>query len=139
MLSAADSLPDLYSRVLHVPTLLWLGYPDYDDLDSVLDGLSLVGMIISVVVMVLGSANMLLMTLLWMLYFSLVSVGRVWFSFGWESQLLETGFLAVWCVPLISLHQFSLPSPWLCVLGYRWLIFRIMIGAGNNEDDIIIN
>ena len=75
---------------------------------------------------------MIVMTLLWVLYFSLVSVGQSWFSFGWESQLLETGFLAIWSVPLLGWSQLPvrLPSPWVCVLGYRWLVFRIMLGAG---------
>ena len=42
-----------------------------------------------------------------------VSVGQTWFSFGWESQLLETGFLAIWSVPLWSWRQMpsDLPSP----------------------------
>lgn len=35
-------------------------------------------------------------------------------------------------VPLISLSQFPklVPTPIVCVWGYRWLLFRIMIGAG---------
>lgn len=28
---------------------------------------------------------------LWLLYQSVVNVGQTWYSFGWESQLLETG------------------------------------------------
>ena len=47
-------------------------------------------------VLVTGAANMLALALLWILYTSLVNVGQTWFSFGWESQLLETGFLAIW-------------------------------------------
>ena len=56
---------------------------------------------------------MVTMFLLWALYFSLVSLGQNWFSFGWESQLLETGFLAIWSVPLLSWTRFpnNLPSP----------------------------
>lgn len=75
---------------------------------------------------------MLVLFLLWLLYFSLVSVGQTWFSFGWESQLLETGFLAIWSVPVLGWSQFParLPAPWVCVLGFRWLIVRIMLGAG---------
>ncbi len=58
----------------------------------------------------------------------------MWYSFGWESQLLETGFLAIFLVPasLVSLQQLPpyLPAPWVGVWGYRWLIVRIMVGAG---------
>ena len=32
---------------------------------------------------------------LWVLYLSIVNVGQVWYAFGWESLLLEAGFLAV--------------------------------------------
>src|SRR3989454_1197016 len=33
--------------------------------------------------------------LLWMLYLSLVNVGQTFYSFGWETMLTETGFLAI--------------------------------------------
>lgn len=50
---------------------------------------------------------------------------------GWESQLLETGFLAIFLSPVISLRQLPRHSPThpVIVWGYRWLIFRIMMGA----------
>lgn len=32
---------------------------------------------------------------LWVLYLSIVNVGQTWYGFGWESLLLEVGFLAV--------------------------------------------
>ena len=40
-------------------------------------------------------AAMLLWLLLWVLYLSIVNVGQIWYAFGWESLLLEAGFLAV--------------------------------------------
>src|SRR5262245_61936080 len=40
-------------------------------------------------------AAMLLWAVLWLLYLSIVNVGQTWYAFGWESLLLETGFLAV--------------------------------------------
>lgn len=131
LLNVGDQFPDLYSRMLHVPTLLWFGAP-WDDMDQVLDGIALTGAGLAVVVLVTGAANMLVMATLWILYHSLVNVGQAWFSFGWESQLLETGFLAIWCVPAFSWKRMptKLPPPWVCVWGFRWLIFRIMLGAG---------
>src|SRR5262249_33431805 len=33
--------------------------------------------------------------LLWLLYLSFVNVGQVFYAFGWESLLLETGFFAI--------------------------------------------
>ncbi|EUA16200.1 lipase maturation factor 1 domain protein [Mycobacterium xenopi 4042] len=40
-------------------------------------------------------AAMLMWLVLWVLYLSIVNVGQTWYSFGWESLLLETGFLAI--------------------------------------------
>ena len=61
---------------------------------------------------------------------------------GWESQLLETGFLALFLCPILSLRQLPrhTPTPWVVVWGYRWLVFRIMLGAVCNvyRCDIII-
>ena len=50
---------------------------------------------------------------------------------GWESQLLETGFLAAFLCPLLSLKQVPARSPpsFIVILAFRWIIFRIMLGA----------
>ena len=88
-----------------VPTLFWF-LDSYDNMDYYLDLTAMIGMVISLIVFVLGSANALLMFSLWILYHSIVNVGQAWFSFGWESQLLETGFLAIWIVPLLSLSRY---------------------------------
>ena len=58
---------------------------------------------------------------------------------GWESQLLETGFLAIFLCPVLSLRQLPRHSPThpVIVWGYRWLIFRIMIGAVSNSNSIM--
>ncbi|XP_038064313.1 lipase maturation factor 1-like [Patiria miniata] len=113
------------------PTILW--FVDVEGaVDYWLDALAYAGVALSGFVLVLGSANMVVMVMLWLLYHSLVSVGQRWYSFGWESQLLETGFLAIFMCPLLSLRQYPrrTPTPWVTLWGYRWLIFRIMIGAG---------
>ncbi|MFN7134497.1 MAG: lipase maturation factor family protein, partial [Myxococcales bacterium] len=33
---------------------------------------------------------------MWALYLSIVNVGQTFYAFGWESLLLEAGFLAAW-------------------------------------------
>lgn len=50
---------------------------------------------------------------------------------GWESQLLETGFLGIFLVPWVSLSRFPMgsPPPDVCIWGYRWLLFRVMVRA----------
>ena len=69
-------------------------------------------------------AAMLTWLALWVLYLSIVNVGQVWYSFGWESLLLEAGFLAVFLGPADS----APPAPVLWLLC--WLLFRVEFGAG---------
>src|SRR6201997_900651 len=38
---------------------------------------------------------MLMWLALWALYLSIVNVGQTWYGFGWESLLLETGFMMI--------------------------------------------
>ncbi len=110
---------------LHLPSLFWLGHSD-----AALLTLSWIGLLLSLVVLG-GYANAIMLAVLWALYLSLVHVGQDWYGFGWESQLCETGFLAVFLVPLLDGRPFPRRAPpepviWL----FRWLIFRVMVGAG---------
>ena len=69
-------------------------------------------------------ASGIVWALMWLLYLSFVNVGQTFYGFGWETLLLETGFLAIF------LGGWSTaPSLWLMWL-YRWLLFRVMFGAG---------
>lgn len=61
---------------------------------------------------------------LWGLYLSLVKAGGLFYGFGWESFLLETGFLAIF---LGGAHRPV--SPVMSFLA-AWLLFRVMFGAG---------
>ncbi|MCA6092668.1 lipase maturation factor family protein [Streptomyces sp. SCA3-4] len=71
----------------------------------------------------LGAA-MAMWALLWVLYLSIVNVGQTWYSFGWESLLLEAGFLAVF------LGNARTDPPVLVLWLMRWLLFRVEFGAG---------
>ncbi|XP_054499780.2 lipase maturation factor 1 isoform X1 [Agelaius phoeniceus] len=114
----------------YAPTLIW--FLDWSAMDSTLDCLALAGLAVAAFVLLTGCANMVLMSLLWLLYLSLVNVGQIWYSFGWESQLLETGFLGIFLCPLWSLSRLPQGSPpsRIVIWSFRWLIFRIMLGAG---------
>ncbi|CAG5116368.1 unnamed protein product [Candidula unifasciata] len=121
----------LWSLLSHAPTLLWL--VDYNkDLDYWLDVIAWTGLAIAAFMIVTGSGNWPLLLFQWMLYHSLVNVGQRWFSFGWESQTLETGFLTVFLCPMLSLSPLpkATPPTKIVIFAYRWLIFRIMLGAG---------
>ncbi|OKJ94553.1 hypothetical protein AMK26_32540 [Streptomyces sp. CB03234] len=67
---------------------------------------------------------MLMWAVLWALYLSIVNVGQTWYGFGWESLLLETGFLAVF------LGNEDTAPPILILFLLRWLLFRVEFGAG---------
>src|SRR5712692_9318061 len=69
-------------------------------------------------------ASMAIFALLWVLYLSIVNIGQTFYSFGWESLLLETGFLTIFLGPATTTPQFSL------IVLIRWLLFRVEFGAG---------
>jgi hypothetical protein len=61
---------------------------------------------------------------MWGLYLSVVNVGQTFYGFGWETLLLEAGFLAVFLGPAAT------APPTLVLWLYRWLLFRVEFGAG---------
>jgi hypothetical protein len=61
---------------------------------------------------------------LWCMYQSIVNIGGTFYGFGWESLLLEAGFLAIF------LGNAEVAPPWLMILAFRWLAFRVEFGAG---------
>lgn len=69
-------------------------------------------------------AAMLMWLTLWALYLSIVNVGQTWYAFGWESLLLETGFL------MIFLGNDDVAPPVLTLWVVRLLVFRVEFGAG---------
>ena len=110
----------------HTPTLFWWLTDPKVSRDAWLDGLALTGAGVSFLMVLTGAANALAFGLLWLLYTSLVNVGQTFYGFGWESQLLETGFIAVWSFPLISWRQTPkfCPPSWFTIFANRWLITR---------------
>jgi Lipase maturation factor len=110
---------------LHLPSLFWFVHSD-----PVLLGVAWTGFVLSCLVLA-GFSNALIMIVLWMLYMSIVHVGQDWYGYGWELQLLETGFLGIFLCPLLDLRPFPRHQPPLVVIWlFRWLIFRMMLGAG---------
>ena len=69
-------------------------------------------------------AGMLLWLLPWAMYLSIVNVGQTWYGFGWESLLLEVGFLAVF------LGNDEVAPPVVVLFLLRWVLFRVEFGAG---------
>jgi hypothetical protein len=110
---------------LRLPSIFWFAHSD-----AALIIVAWVGFALACVV-VAGYANAIVMALLWFLYMSFVHVGQEWYGYGWEVQLLETGFLAIFLCPLLDPRPFTRKPPPIAIMWiYRALAFRIMLGAG---------
>ncbi len=125
LVDAAISQQGTWALFLKVPSLFWFNHSD-----AMLQGMAWAGFALACVV-VAGYANALIMLALWAIYMSFVHLGLEWYGYGWEIQLLETGFLAVFLCPLWDACPFPRRAPPTVVLWlFRWLAFRIMLGAG---------
>jgi Lipase maturation factor len=71
-----------------------------------------------------AAASAAMWATLWLLYLSFVNVGQIFYGFGWESMLLETGFFAIFLG-----GSATAPSMWV-IWMIRWILFRDMFGAG---------
>jgi len=114
------------STALRLPTLFWL-----NSSDAALGAGCWLGLLLSLGV-VLGLANVPVLATLWLLYMSFVHVGQVFYGYGWETLLLETGFLAIFLAPPWRPGPFPerSPPPRVVIWLLRWLAFRLMFGAG---------
>jgi hypothetical protein len=68
--------------------------------------------------------SMLTWTLLWVCYLSFVNVGQVFYGYGWETLLLEVGFLSIF------FGSSDVSPPVVIIWLLRWVLFRLMFGAG---------
>jgi hypothetical protein len=110
---------------LRLPSIFWLWHSD-----SALLFAAWLGLIFSCIVMA-GYANAPLLAVLWFLYMSFVHAGQDWYGYGWEIQLCETGFIAIFLCPLLDPRPFPrYPPPMPIIVLFRWLICRIMLGSG---------
>src|SRR6476659_6040637 len=110
---------------IRLPSLFWFWHSDIALLTF-----AWIGFLLSLIV-VAGYANVLMLAVLWFLYMSFVHVGQDWYGYGWEIQLTETGFLAIFLCPLLDMRPFPRYAPPLrIIILFRWLICRIMLGAG---------
>ena len=139
---------------LYAPSLFW--WIPLTDVN--LQAVTAAGVAISATIVLVGRTTCLWQALLWLFYFSIVSTANAtsFYAYGWESQLLETAFLSIFLYPLPGwyqqqnnnnnhhqqqgnhhlflglwppshlLHTRSPIPRWL----FRWLIFRITLGAG---------
>ncbi|MDX2087380.1 MAG: lipase maturation factor family protein [Kofleriaceae bacterium] len=108
-----------------VPSVLWFGSSD-----GALSAWAWIGLVLSVALLV-GYANTFSLLALWAIYGSFVRTGQLWFSFGWEIQILETTVLAAFLAHAWDPRPLKAPPPSpVAIALLRWLVLRIMLGAG---------
>jgi predicted DCC family thiol-disulfide oxidoreductase YuxK len=109
-----------------VPTLCWL-----DSSDNFLQFQCAAGVILAVV-LILGIAPAPALALLWLLYLSLMTVGREFLDFQWDNLLLEAGFLSIFFAPLRLLPNLSkeMPPSRIILWLLRLLLFKLMFSSG---------
>jgi hypothetical protein len=122
-----DPAPQLmrYAGFRQAPSLFHVRYSD-----NLLRAVAVIGALLSAAV-VMGLVSLLPLPLvmlawlvLWALYLSIMNVGGTFYGFGWESQLCETGLVAVF----LANSQFA--PPFIVMLLFRWIAFRVEFGAG---------
>jgi hypothetical protein len=113
------------TRFLQTPSIFHLGYSDRRLAFVAWTG---VGLSLLLVVGLPQQAplpvTMATWLVIWALYQSIMNTGGTFYGFGWESLLLEAGFLAVF------LGNAETAPQWLVIVAFRWLGFRVEFGAG---------
>ena len=112
-------------RFMQAPSLFHLGYTDRRLVLVAWSGVALsVAVVLGLPDVAPLAVSIVIWFALWALYLSIVNVGQVFYSFGWETLLLEAGFLAIFLG-----SGPSVPA-WPTILLLRWLVFRVEFGAG---------
>jgi len=108
-----------------LPTIFWFYISD-----NFMRILAWLGLILSFLLMI-GFGNVITLFLLWIIYLSFVHIGQVWYGYGWEGQLLETGFVAIFMVPLLNPTPFPNFAPSIAIIWLLlWITFRLHLGSG---------
>ncbi|MGD0835642.1 MAG: lipase maturation factor family protein [Polyangia bacterium] len=109
-----------------VPTLSWLSSSDR------LLGFECVAGVALAIALALGLVQRWALVLLWVLYLSLVVVGREFFAFQWDNLLLETGLLAAFLAPAgwQARRSVTRTAPALALWLPRLLLFKLMLSSG---------
>jgi len=108
------------------PSLLWI-----NSSDGFLVTSSWLGVGLSVLLSI-GFAPMPILTVLWILYLSLFTVGRIFLGYQWDVLLLETGFLAIFVAPFELAPHFPPTKGSSAIILWLlwWLLFRLMFSSG---------
>lgn len=110
----------------HAPSLFhWTGPSDRAISLAAWAGVGLSGLAVTGLADDFGLAfSIAVWAALWALYLSFVNVGQLFYGYGWETLLCEVGFLAIF------LGSSDLAPTWVTLWLVRWVLFRVMLGAG---------
>src|SRR5437762_2033310 len=73
------------AAAVQLPSVFWFGISDH-----ALTMFAWTGFALSILVFA-GYANAIILIVLWAMYMSIIHIGQIWYGYGWETQLLETG------------------------------------------------
>ncbi|MEO8431006.1 MAG: lipase maturation factor family protein [Acidobacteriota bacterium] len=108
-----------------VPTLSW-----FDASDGFLHAQCAAGAVLSIL-LALGFFPAACAAGATVLYLSLSAAGQTFFSFQWDTLLVEAGFLAIFLAPLSARLRFPSEGPRrTAVFLLRWLVFRLNFSSG---------
>lgn len=134
--SVGRAIPNGITAFFRLPTVFWMVSPT-DGHFNLFALLGLIGGLVSL----LGFSSSVLFAFLWFTYLSFVNIGQIFYGYGWETLLLECGFLAIFLSPLLNLgplfdrrnrlgQEGFAEAPIQIIWLLRWVLFRLMFGAG---------
>jgi hypothetical protein len=109
---------------VYFPTLAW-----FNSSNAFLHILTWCGVALSIALFT-GIMPVAALIGLYILYLSIDTAGQTFFSFQWDSLLLEAGFAAILLAPLGFRPAYRDPPPRLAIWVFRFLIFRLMLESG---------
>jgi lipase maturation factor 1 len=109
---------------LIVPTIAWFNASDF-----FLRAVPWIGVAMAVMLLC-RILPMFALLGLYILYLSVDTIGQTFFSFQWDSLLLETGFAAILVAPFGIRPVYAKPTHPIGIWVLRALVFRLMLESG---------
>jgi hypothetical protein len=106
------------------PTLAW-----FSSSDTFLHAMVWAGIVMAVLLLA-GIVPLPATIGLYLLYLSICTIGQEFYSFQWDSLLLEVGFAAFLVAPPGIRPSYRTPPSRVAVWVFRFLVFRLMFESG---------
>lgn len=133
ILPIKDYIPQVLNYFGSVEKALWQlpGIFLFNQSDELILFVGALGIFLSLP-LIFGFVNFPILLALWILHISVIHAGQIFYSYGWETQLLELTFLSFFLFPFWNprLDNPASPPKKISVYFLRWMMFRLMLGAG---------